>query len=656
MATTDDTFKVGIDLVDNVTPAAESASSALKELESQITSDTKALSELQKAMRNLKSAAKPNEVEIARVGKAMERVKDRLATSQSKFIGLGGSFKKVTSASKGAGKALGDVGPPPTKLAKFTETLAGLQKAAAGTPGPLSTILTGFTRVIALAGSTVLAIVGVVAAILALGVAFVAAAKRLGEFAIASRETRRNELLQLESATKLRTAYAMTYGLAADKAKDLQSAVDEVSASVSIGRDKVAEYAAKLERMGVRGKNIKPALDAVSKAASGWGEEQANNTAAWAAGLALTGGNVKKLADRVNSQIGGVVKQKMLSSEVQARKLAESYGALFAAIDIEPLLAARKGFNDLFSQATNSGKALKRIFGGIAQPIVNAFEWIAKAGKILVQKLIIVVLTIEGKWLDLRLAIKGGGDNIGTVFHNVVKLWLVGMARMSAFLVKLQFKLAAWVIQLVWKLIKTLGKALITAIPNAIQALFGILIGVGDAIYTLWNEINWGDLGTSIVDGIIGGLKAGAGEYLNTLIDFGQSAVDAFAGILKIRSPSKVFEGLGVAIPEGVSAGVNKGAPAARRSVADLVEPPSAPPMRPVDPTAGIAPGSGRARSGAGATITIAELVVNVGSGGSGKGDGKGDGADPRAIAQAIKRELENILQTVAVQMGAPVV
>jgi hypothetical protein len=104
-----------------------------------------------------------------------------------------------------------------------------------------------------------------------------------------------------------------------------------------------------------------------------------------------------------------------------------------------------------------------------------------------------------------------------------------------------------------------------------------------------------------------------------------------------------------------VSAGVNKGAPAARRSVADLVEPPTAPPMRPVDPTAGIAPGSGRGRAGAGATITIAELVVNVGSGGSGKGD-DGKGADPKTIAQAIKRELENILQTVAVQMGAPVV
>jgi len=652
---TDDTFQVGIDLVDNVTPAAESASSALKELEDQITSDTKALSELQKAMRNLKSAAKPNEVEIARVGKAMERVKERLAGAQSNFIRTGGSFKKVAAASKGAGKALADPGPPPTKIQQFTETLTSLQKAASGTPGPVSTVLDGMGKILRMAGSTKIALVALVAAIVAVGVAVLTAAKRLGEFAIASREARRNELLQLESATKLRTVYAMTYGLAADKAKDLQSAVDQVSASVSIGRDQVAGYAAKLERMGVRGKNLAPALDAVSKAASGFGEEQANQTAAWAAGLALTGGNVKKLADRVNSQIGGVVKQKMLSSEVQARKLAESYGALFASVDIEPLLAARKGFNDLFSQATNSGKALKRIFGGMAQPIINAFEWIAKAGKILVQKLIIAFLNIELKWLKFRLAIKKGGDNIGTVFHNVVKEWLVGMAHAGAFLVKLQFKLAVWALKLAWTLIKTLAKGIITAIPFAIQALFGALIGVYDSILTLWDGIDWSKLGTAIVDGIMSGLKGGATEYLNTLVDFGQSAVDAFAGILKIRSPSKVFEGLGVAIPEGVSAGVNKGAPAARRSVADLVEPPTAPPMRAVDPTAGIAPGSGRGRSGAGATITIAELVVNVGSGGSGKGD-DGKGADPKTIAQAIKRELENILQTVAVQMGAPVV
>jgi hypothetical protein len=253
----------------------------LAKLQDSIKADTKALAEMQKTLNQLKKATNPNVEQIGKLEKAMGQVNARIAKSKQQFIAQGGLFGKNYKGAKDLKGKLDD-----------------LANAASTLPGPFGGVLSTLARVAGAKHLAKVAAFALAGAVIALGVATVASAKHLADFALAAQEARRNELLMFEATTRLPTVMGMAFGLARNNAKDLQTAVDQVAASVTIGRDEVAKYAAQLDKMGVRGKNVAPALRAVSMAASGWGEERATQTAAWAAQLALTGGSVDKLAQR----------------------------------------------------------------------------------------------------------------------------------------------------------------------------------------------------------------------------------------------------------------------------------------------------------------------------------------------------------------------
>jgi hypothetical protein len=639
----EETVTVGIDMVDGVSVPAQSAAAALGKLQDSIKADTKALAEMQRAMTQLKKATTPDTEQIKRLEKSMGTLKDRIAKSRNEFIGMGGQFGRNYKGAK-----------------DFKGKLDELANAASILPGPLGGVLSLLQR---LAGAKSLARVAAVAlagAIVAIGIATVVAGKSLADFAIKAQEARRSELLMLEASTKLRTATALAFGLSADKATDLQKAVDEVAGSVSIGRDKVAAYAAQLERMGVRGAKIKPALEAVSIAASGFGEEQANNTAAWAASLALTGGNINKLAQRVKNQIGGVVAKQMLSSEVQARKLAESYNALFGGIDIEPLLRAKKSFNDLFSQATASGQTLRRFLGYLVQPLVNGLEQLSRLFKIFVQEAIIGLLLAENAWLRFQIALDQGITAFKEKFPNAVKaVQAVGTV------IEELWRLVKDVFGSEWKeLLGAAAAVLVVTVAPAIwaaaTAMWGFAAGVLAAtwpvlatiagvwllikafeyLYDFMESEDLGALVANIFSGLLNGVKRWGGIWVDAFVGIGKAAIAGFKSIFKMQSPSKVMAELGVNIVKGLEQGVDKEGAKAEDAIAGMAGEPI-----PVPNMANLR--TATAGGGGGSTINIAALNVQVGAGAS-KGEAK-------SIAEAIKRELESILETVTVQMGAPV-
>lgn len=82
-------------------------------------------------------------------------------------------------------------------------------------------------------------------------------------------------------------------------------------------------------------------------------------------------------------------------------------------------------------------------------------------------------------------------------------------------------------------------------------------------IKTLFNSVDWGAIGTAIVDGISAGLSAAAGAIADAARAAAQAALDAAKGLLGIESPSKVFEmqvgyqmGAGMAVGLAGSAGL----------------------------------------------------------------------------------------------------
>lgn len=691
-----------IALVDDVSSSADAAAEAMENLQRQLTKDTKALADVQKALRNLRGAAQPNTKEIQRLETAAGQLKERLSDTQQKFLGMGGTFARTAKASSG-----------------FREQLAALAKASQALPGPLGQLFQKLSLFVANASAGKLALLGLASGMIAVGVGAVSAAKSLTQFAIATADARRNELLQLEAVTKMRTVYAATYGLARDKAEDLQGAIDRVSASVSIGRDQVAQYAMQLERSGVRGRKLETALDAVSTAASGWGTEQANQTLAWSASLALTGQSVDKLAARVKNQIGGVVQRKMLGLEVQQQKLRESQAALFTGISISGLLTAKKGLNDLFAQSTASGRVLKAMLGGLVQPLIDGSTLALKAVKILFQELIIWTLRGMIAWYDLRIALKQAGDTIGQNFtqfkakmvgtwDELVKAFGAGVDKLveyqdalGAIAIVTAGKISLTVVPAIWAMVTGLwasakaaaasGKAfavdlakgiwkaipaMVSASLQAARTAVTFLVSLAPAIWA--GVVAFGSMAVAVLAATWPFVAAVVGVWafikvLKFLWDWsmntdwaaiGKSIIDGIVNFLVGAKDMFVnaFKSLAQAGADAFKSVFKIGSPS------KLME------QYGSDITAGLTVGIDDTASAP--TAAMSSMVGPVASGGAGGGAGGGArgggtvtigelhvhvGPDAKAsdaggIAQAIKRELESILAGVSIELGAPIV
>jgi hypothetical protein len=352
---------------------AESGAQALAKLEESIKGDTQALAQMQKALRELKGSANANTEQIGKLHSQIAAKKEAIATARGEYLALGGTFER----SRRGGKAFG-------------AQLAELNKITQGIPGPLGSAVSAFSRLISTIANNPIktALVGIAAAMIAVQLKLVSLTLALTRYAVAQADARRSELLRLEGLTKVRNYY----GVAAGSAQDLQDSIDKVSASSALSREQIAGLATQLYKAHFRGEALTDALDAAAIKTSTQGQEQASMWIGYAEAINRTGGNVKGFAQNVRNQLGGIAQKQMLSLDVQARKLEESYSALTTGIRIEPLLKAKAGFNALFAQSTASGRALKALLGTIVQPIINQITRVIPVAKRFFQGMILAAL------------------------------------------------------------------------------------------------------------------------------------------------------------------------------------------------------------------------------------------------------------------------
>jgi hypothetical protein len=327
------------------------------------------------------------------------------------------------------------------------------------------------------------------------------------------------------------------------------------------------------------------------------------------------GQSVSGLANRVRADIGGEANALLSSSAVQAEKLRESYNALFNDLDDSRYAQVWREVNELLSQNTASGRALKQLTEHLLQPLIDASTAAAPVVKRFFQGLIIGALQVEIALLDLRIWFR---ETFGKVELFKGLDWLqIGLTA------------GKWA---VYGLIAVLG--LLVAVPAVMIAQFVLVADAFNELYqnvkTGWAtllEVDWGQLGISIIDGIVKPLKAGYAIIGETIAGLGESAIKSFKSALGIASPSKVFTELGVDITRGVTSGVEAGTPSTQRAVDDMVTPPTA--------------ASGARAAGGGVTITIGAINITASD------------STPAAMASDFKRELEAVLQNIAYQLGA---
>jgi hypothetical protein len=601
----DETATFAIDLQDGTSGPAEAAAKALEGLKRKIDADTTALGQMQKALRNLKQATVPNLPQIAELGKRIDAQKQSIAGAQSSYISLGGNFDKGKRGASGFAARLGD-----------------LSKVAQGMPGPVGGLVSRFQSLsgILARGAMVAGIAAIAAVLVAVAVAAVVAAAALLKYGIASANARRSELLRLEGLTKMRN----WYGIAAGNAKGMQAAIDKVSGSTSLGRDKLSEYTSELYKMGLRGDNLALALEGAAIKGAVLGDESAKGFMAMAAGAAMAGGSVKRLSDDVKARLGGIAAAQLLDLNVQAEKMRENFGALFSALKIEPLLKGISAVTSLFSQSTRSGQALKAIMGAVFQPIVDSITYVMPIVKRFFQGVIIASLLVGIAVLRVRKWLREtfGDSQLVSRTYLMRGALLAGAAAVGVFLLLLspfiamvgalagQLFLAAAAATFVWK---WLGKG-----------------------YDAIKNLDWGKLGRSIVEGLVGGLKASAKWLIDTISKLGTDALDALSRKLGIASPSKAFARLGLAIPQGITTGVEAGKPGTRSAVAGLVDVPRVPPAPDAAPGAQPA-----ARASSTITIEVGGITVSTTAERAGE------------MAADVERELVPVFERIALQLGA---
>jgi hypothetical protein len=598
-----------IDLEDGTSGAAESAANALANLQKRLNADTAALGEMNKALRNLKGGSNVSLEQVKALTEQIKLQKDKIAGGQQSIISLGGSFNKLR--------------PKPTR-----DGLAELAKTAQGMPGPLGGVVSKISNLKGLLAGNLMrvALIGIAAALVALAVAAVYATGALLKYAIAQAGARRSELLRLEALTKMRN----WWGLAAGNAKEMQAAIDRASASTTLGRDKVADYAKQLYQAGFRGKNFEYALDGMAIKAAAVGEEGAQAFKGWAAGINMTGGSVKRLSDDVKARFGGIVAAQMLDLNVQSEKMRENFGRIFGDLKIEPMLKGLASVFNLFSQSTRSGQAMKALAETMLQPLVDAVTYAAPLVKRFFQGIIIAALLVGIGLLTLRNTwrkVFGSGDLVNQTYLARGALIAGGVAA------------------------GVLAVALATvAAPLAIIAAGFYAAAVAGSFLWKWlgiaydkiTAIDWAGLGHSIVEGIVNGLTGSAKWLIDSVSELGTSALAALKDKLGIASPSKAFARLGVEIPAGIASGVEQGTPDARDAVRKLVDAPTLPdaPAR--------APGEKGegARSAAPVTVTVDVGGITITTDGSKPAQGLVEDLEPAIVA---------LFERVAVQLGANV-
>lgn len=597
-----------VDLEDNTSGTAERAAGALRKLKGEIDADTRALADMQKAMRNLQGGASVNIEQFRALKAQIDAKKASIAQAQSSYMQLGGTFGGVKRAGKPA-----------------IDTFAQLAEQAKGMPGPLAGVVgrLGSLKAALAGGAIALGIAAIAAAMALLVAGAVAATAALLRYGIASANARRSELLRLEGLTKMRN----WWGIAAGNAGEMQSAIDRVSASSALGRDKIAEYSAQLYKLHLRGENLTLALEAMAIKGAAQGDEAAKHFAGWAAGAAFAGQSVKRLADDVKARLGGVAAAQMLDLDVQAAKLRESYTALFAGLKVEGLLKAVNAVTALFSQSTASGRALKAMVSTVFQPMINALEYLGPITKRFFQGMIIGALMIGIAVLRVR-------NWFRKTFGDVEVLKGIDTQTLA---LKAGLAVVAGLAGLFVVLAGTIGLVLA---PFALLAGWIAAVGlVARGVYRVFTGIEWSKLGKSIVDGIVGGLKSGAKWVIDAVKNLGGAAWSAFRSKLGIASPSKEFARLGLALPEGVQQGIEDGTPGARRAAETMIPGPRIP-----DAAAPAAAASGARAGGTGATVnvSIGDLHVHT------------TAKDAPGIVGDLRAELVRMLEGVAIELGAP--
>jgi len=375
----------------------------------------------------------------------------------------------------------------------------------------------------------------------------------------------------MTAANALRTEFLNLQGaLKGDfaAAKAAQGAIDSVAASSGAARAKITGFAGELLKARFRGDELRMALETMTIAAEGGGDEVARSFLAQAQAAKAAGQSVSVLAAKFRLEYGGVARAKALDLNVQIAKLKENFDRLFDAAEVEPFLRVLERQLSILSQTDPIGRKLREVLGKAMTDTLEAAKRALPYIKEAIVGALIVAVMFYIWWKKIGNAIEdliGPSDEAGSGMEAAL---LAGMIPAGILLVALTaLAVVLGVIAIAVLLAAAPFIILGLAIYKAIEAYNSIKVALG--------KISLVDIGSKMIDGLVDGIKGAAGRVTSALTGIATGAIAAMKGALNMRSPSKIFrediaqEGIG----DALVLGLEDSAPEVNSAIGDVADP-----------------------------------------------------------------------------------
>ena len=459
----------------------------------------------------------------------------------------------------------------------------------------------------------------------------------------------------------------------AQDARHLTQHINNLTRQVPLADSAIHDMAASLLKGGIHGKTFVSTLEAMSQAAGALGADGAKKLEEFItrgrlaqrlqinpqeligsglkfddiaseisssmkvgmkeARLALLEGRVpleagaEALARATKKKFGDLNARKLLGFDEQLVTLKRNLGGLTSDVNIEPLLKGLSSLIGLLDEGSMSGAGLKVLVTTFGNEFASVLGALAPLAGGFFKGMVIAGLDLAIGFFKVKNALKSAfGDS--TLLKNVdamtwavlagktaVGMLVTGVVLVGAVLAAAVAPFAAFGAAMLWLQQKT------------------------EDVTRFFMTLDWKGLGSSIVDGLIGGITSKGKALWDTVTGLGENVKKAFKTSLQIASPSKAFARYGDDTVDGYVDNIEKGTPAAQRAVDEMVGPPALPSAQ----AAGASSGGGRA-----------PIIVDVGGihvqGGNGSPQEIAKAIEDSAMAKIIKA-----LETASLGAGIPV-
>ncbi len=416
-----------------------------------------------------------------------------------------------------------------------------------------------------------------------------------------------------EALANLETLGDVTAVLGGSAAGAVEDFLTKMQATGKVGSlDKLGKAGIRvdgiLKQLAKQTGKTKAEVEAMVKAGTIGADEMAK--AIRAAIDAQIGGVAEKLGATVPRLAGDILGRiERLFDNVDLTALQDALSGVITVLD-GPIGARIKGaiesiFGGLFDALFGAfgPDEIETIFGAIADTLEGIGAAVQAAAPFIQAFIVGMIDGFRAIWPAIRLA---GSAMLGLV--NILASIPPGVWKAMGYgLVFVAGALGAILIAL--NAVAMAFVAVFIGIPALLLAAVGWVISIlGD----IWNAItgfasSMFDAGSNLISGLVNGILSGASGVVDAIVGVATSAIGAAYNVLKIRSPSKVFEHIGAFTSVGFAQGIanDNSGPAAMEA---MIEPPSAMGAQQSGQSAGRS--AGATGGGGNVTLHIDQVII----------------------------------------------